>query len=140
MFSACMDIKIKHLNGLFDNILPLQSGVGSDAPTSFPSSKFTLFIFYHFFIYLASIFLIPSKSKISRRENSSKFISAVSALHTLKHSQSQIGAQTKVPKCTVTRILQGYSTHHKPFGREKRIGRPPKLNERAKRQLFLMTI
>ncbi len=83
------------------------------------------------------ITIMPSKPKTARREHSDEIISVVLALHSTGKSHSKIADYAKIPKSTVTRIIQRASKNPNiPYRKTKRVGQFTKLNARSQRALL----
>lgn len=82
-------------------------------------------------------FFMLNQPKTSRREHSSETISSIIVLHASGQSHSEIAHQIGIPKTSVTRILHRIARDPKnPQLKNKKHGRPRKLDERAKRNLI----
>ena len=104
----------------------------SEAPTNF-----TVISYLCHFTNSQPITIMPSKPKTVRREHSGETISVVLALHSAGKSHAQIADYVKIPKSTVTRLIQRASQNpNEPYRKTKRVGRPTKLNARSQRALL----
>lgn len=95
------------------------------------------FVFSNFSINLSSIFIMFSIFKISKREYSNELMTIILSLKKFSLSYSQINNFTKIPKSFVIKIIQRCFINDESFhDKKKRIERPFKLNEKAKRSLI----
>ncbi len=100
-------------------------------------TNFTVISFLCYFTNSQPITIMPTKPKTARREHSNKTISVIPALHTAGKSHGKITNYVKIPKLTVTRILQRASKNsNKLYRQTKRIGRSTKLNAQSQRVLI----
>ncbi len=80
---------------------------------------------------------MPSKPKTSRREHSPETVSVILMLHNLGKSLAQISDHVKVPRATVGHIIhRATRAPDNQLRSNKRAGRPPKLDARARRALI----
>ena len=104
----------------------------TEAPTNF-----SVISFLCHFTNSQPITIMPAKPKTARREHSNETISVILALHSAGKSHGKIAEYVKIPKSTVTRILQRASKNpNKPYRKTKRVGRSTKLNARSQRALI----
>lgn len=80
---------------------------------------------------------MPSKPKTVRREHSSEIISTIIALHEIHCSYAEIARQVKLTRPTVVTIVHRITRNpDASCDRKKRVGRPVKLDARARRALI----
>lgn len=104
----------------------------SEAPTNF-----TVISFLCHFTISQPITIMPSKPKTVRREHSSEAIPAILALHSTGKSHAQTADYVKIPKSTVTKLIQRVSKNpNEPYRKTKHVRRPTKLNARSQRALI----
>lgn len=80
---------------------------------------------------------MPSKPNTSRHEHSERTIAVILALHAKGYSAREISVENDVPKSTINAIIRRATTSLDGwYHRKIRSGRPPKLDERARRRLI----
>ena len=102
-----------------------------------PSPTFKRFSFYCHFTNFSPKFIMPSKPKTSRRKYLDEIVGMILALCEAGKSYVQIADQVKVPQPSIVYIIhRATRTQNEPYRLTKRVGRPPKLETRARRALI----
>lgn len=101
-----------------------------------PHQLFSNFISLSFYEFPTNYYH-ACETKNRKEEHSNETISVILALHSAGKSQGKIADCVKIPKSTVTRILQrALKNPNEPYRKTKRVGRSTKLNAWSQRALI----